>query len=126
MRILVIEDDLDCQELYRATLQLSSFVNSSKIKYSFASNGKDGLFQAQQMAPNLILLDMVLPDLSGLEVLKLLKYHYITCHIPVLVVTALAFTEDKQRILAAGASGYLSKPYILKELDYLLENYFLG
>jgi two-component system cell cycle response regulator DivK len=117
MSILIIEDDLGSQKLYCAHFQNSPSIKSLNTSFIIAATGVDGLNQAQQTLPSLILMDVKLPDIDGIEVIKLLKQNPKTSHIPIIAVTALAFFEDEMKILAAGADAYLSKPYSLKELE---------
>lgn len=117
MSILIIEDDLSSQKLYRAHLQHSPVIKSLNTSYTIVSTGIEGLKKAQEGLPDLILLDVKLPDINGLEVIKLLKQDPKTSLIPIVAVTALSFFEDEMKILAAGADAYLSKPYSLKELE---------
>ena len=69
---------------------------------------------------DLILLDVMLPDLNGNEVVLHLKHNPTTENIPVIAVTALASEEDRDRLLAAGCSGYLSKPYMIEDLEAIV------
>jgi CheY-like chemotaxis protein len=75
-----------------------------------AENGKKGIEYAYQESPDLILLDMMLPGMNGLEVLDILKKDDRTNKTPVVALTAQAMKGDRERILAAGCDDYLSKP----------------
>lgn len=74
------------------------------------TEGLDGLRLARNLRPDLILLDIQLPDVSGLVVSKCLKEDEDVRHIPVIAVTAFAMRGDEEKILAAGCDAYLSKP----------------
>jgi CheY-like chemotaxis protein len=69
------------------------------------------------------MLDMMLPDMDGMEVLSHLKQNPLTNMIPVIAVTALARPEDRERILSAGCNEFVSKPYLVDELEELLHRY---
>ena len=102
-RILVVEDNPDNMTTIRAIL---------KNRYALveAENGEDGLSLARAEAPDLILLDMALPGMDGLEVLAALKTDPATARIPVIAMTAQAMKGDRERFLEAGCADYLAKP----------------
>lgn len=77
----------------------------------FATNGKDALQQAQKLMPDLILLDVVMPEMDGYEVCRLLKENKYTQHIPIIFVTALDNEADEERGLQLGAIDYITKPF---------------
>ncbi|HEY9736586.1 MAG TPA: response regulator [Trichocoleus sp.] len=85
-----------------------------------ASDGQTALVLAQRHRPDLILLDIRLPEIDGLEVMRRLKRNRRTCNIPVIAVTAAASDDDRSRILAGGCVGYVVKPYPLEELESLI------
>lgn len=87
-----------------------------------AQSGKTALGLAQTLQPSLILLDILLPDLSGFDVLYCLKHHPATAHIPVIAVTALARADDRQKVLQAGCSACISKPYLLEDLEFAVDS----
>jgi two-component system, cell cycle response regulator DivK len=74
------------------------------------ADGREALERARQFVPNLIIMDIQLPNISGLELIEALKADPVLRSIPVLAVTAYAGTGDEERIRAAGAEGYLAKP----------------
>lgn len=82
-----------------------------------AVDGQTVLTLAKTFQPDLILLDILLPDLNGLEVVRRLKQQPETSRIPIVAVTALAKIEDREKILAAGCDDYLCKPYMLEDLE---------
>ncbi|PSP01052.1 MAG: response regulator [Cyanobacteria bacterium QS_7_48_42] len=88
-----------------------------------AAQGKAAISVAQIHQPNLILLEILLPDLDGLEVITQLRQIPETKQITIIAVTALAKAEDKQKVLSAGGDDYISKPYMLEELETLIEHY---
>lgn len=111
---LAVDDDPDNLHL------LVQFLDLFGCKSVIATDGQTALFLAKKHQPDLILLDIVLPDINGLELLGLLRNNQTTHNIPVVAVTALAQEEDQERIRQAGFVGYLSKPYLLEELEELV------
>ena len=108
--IVCVEDELNIQELIVYTL------NSTGYKASGVSNGAqlDSLLKKQ--IPELILLDIMLPDESGLEILKRLKENAKTKDIPVIMLTAKSSEKDKILGLDSGADDYMTKPFSMLEL----------
>jgi len=115
--VLAVDDDED--SLYLVT----EVVKGSNLSCMTATDGKTALSLAQLYQPNLILLDILLPDLNGVEVLYHLRRNPQTQDIPVIAVTALAKEEDCDRVMAAGCDGYLTKPYMLDDLEDLIFRY---
>ena len=113
-RILSIEDDVDLQQVFAYVLKKKG------CDVAFAYDGKDGLEKARDLKPDLILLDMMLPGLNGLEVIKALKENEATRGVPVVVMTAYPGDEHflKASIMAMGAVESLAKPV---HVDLLLE-----
>lgn len=113
-RILAVDDNED------NLLLLSEVLNVFDCSLLTATSGQVALIIAQAYNPDLILLDVMLPDLNGNEVVLHLKHNPITENIPVIAVTALAREEDRDRLLAAGCSGYISKPYMIEDLEAIV------
>lgn len=115
--ILAIDDDED-------NLIIISYILSA-MGYPFmtATSGDEGLLLAQLSYPSLILLDILLPGIDGFEIIRHLKQNPSTKNIPIIAVTGLAFPEDKRRIFEAGCDNYLSKPYLIKDLEHLISHY---
>jgi DNA-binding response OmpR family regulator len=109
-KILVIEDDEELQEFLKQTLQLENY------EAIISANGKDGLQQVKKASPGLILLDLGLPDIDGLEVCKVIKQSADTRPIPVIILTARSTTDDKISGLECGADDYIVKPFEPQEL----------
>lgn len=103
-RVLVVDDILPNVKLLEAKL------SSEYYDVITASNGKEALEKAAKESPDLILLDVMMPEMDGFEVCRRVKADPVTAHIPVVMVTALTDTEDKVRGLEAGADDFLSKP----------------
>ena len=109
-KILVVEDDKDLISLIKFNLKSEGF------NVLLSPNGEDGLFTAKEEKPDLILLDWMLPVLSGIEVLQRLKNNKDTKSIPVIFITAKGEENDKIRGLNSGADDYIVKPFSTKEL----------
>jgi two-component system phosphate regulon response regulator PhoB len=109
-KILVIEDEPDILELIQYNLAREGY------RVLPATDGEDGLRRAQQDAPDLVLLDLMLPGLDGLEVCRRLKQDPVTRAIPVLIVTAKGEETDVVLGLGVGADDYVAKPFSPREL----------
>jgi two-component system, cell cycle response regulator DivK len=103
-KILIIEDNE--QNMYLMAFLLES--NGYEIVQ--ARNGKDGIRLAQETRPNVILLDIQLPEINGYQVAEELRKNKSLDNIPIIAVTSYAMPGDKEQILAAGATGYIEKP----------------
>ncbi len=101
--ILIIDDDLTLREMYEEYLKASGFTVLS------AQDGEEGLIKAKESNPSIILLDLMMPKISGIEVLHQLKADNTMKDIPVIVFTALIQDLEKQESFAAGASDYVVK-----------------
>ncbi|MBI1763512.1 MAG: response regulator [Acidobacteria bacterium] len=103
-KILIVEDNE--QNLYLATYLLQN----NGYEVSAARTGLEGLELARTLQPDLILMDLQLPELDGYEVTRRLKGDPATRQIPVLAVTSYAMSDDREKALAAGCAGHLEKP----------------
>ena len=110
-RILVVDDDPEA--VVFLVDQLGFFGYDTVV----ARNGPDGLRQAQQSRPNLIILDVMMPGMSGYEVSKQLKSNPQTAHIPILMLTAKGQPGDPAAGFDSGADDYIAKPHNIDELD---------
>lgn len=115
--VLAVDDDEDNLML------LSEVLKPISSSFITARQGRTALQLAKECQPALILLDVMLPDLSGIEVLQQLKRNLHTMTIPVIAVTALARAEDRDRLFLAGCDAYISKPYMLDDLEELIRRY---
>lgn len=109
-KIVVIEDEPDIQELITYHLEREGFTVVS------ASNGEEGFQKVVREAPDLVLLDLFLPGLDGLEVCRKLKMDAVTRQIPIVMVTAKGEESDVVLGLGVGADDYVTKPFSPKEL----------
>ena len=114
-QILIVEDNSD----------VASFIGSQLGKdyeIHFAQNGKEGLDMARSLIPDLIISDVMMPMMDGLEFCRLLRADELVCHIPVIMVTAKVSEEDRLRGLECGVDAYLPKPFNTEELLLRISN----
>ena len=115
--ILAVDDHED------NLLLLTEVLSPLKCSCITATYGQMALQLAQTHQPDLILLDVMLPDFNGIEVVRCLKQNPQTMIIPVIAVTALASQEDRDRLLLAGCDDYISKPYMIDELEAIIHHH---
>ena len=108
-RILIIEDNTANMTLVTFLLQSAGHTVLS------AGDAEAGLTLARAEQPDLILMDIQLPGMDGLEATRLLKQDVATSAIPVIALTALAMKGDEERIRAAGCDGYIAKPLAYRD-----------
>ncbi|MEM9400389.1 MAG: response regulator [Verrucomicrobiota bacterium] len=109
-KILIIDDEPDVIDIVAMNLKSSGFVPLT------ADNGQSGLTKARSELPALIVLDLMLPQISGLEVCKALKKESATAQIPIIMLTAKSEEVDRVVGLELGADDYVSKPFSPREL----------
>jgi len=110
LTVLIIEDDHAIREM------LHHFLASKNYAIKEAEDGEQALELLGEMNPDLILLDWMLPDLSGPDILQIIRRNKVQKDIPVIMLTARAEEEDKIKGLEVGADDYMTKPVSLKEL----------
>ncbi|MBI4488273.1 MAG: response regulator [Deltaproteobacteria bacterium] len=115
-KILIVEDHADTAELIQRQLQQIGYPTSL-----VAINGPDALQKVHEGHPDLILLDISLPGMSGFEVAGKLKADPFTSSIPILAVTAKAMPGDREKCLQSGCDGYLAKPFLPQQLKAEIE-----
>ncbi len=109
-RILIVEDNMDTYELMRFILEFNGY------ETFLAMNGRDGVDAARMQKPDLILMDLAMPEMDGWEATRRIKQDPVTDSIPLIAVTAHALPGDRARALDAGCDDYISKPMDLSEL----------
>lgn len=109
-RVLLIEDDESITELVRYNLESADFYVTSSL------DGEEGLMMAREEEPDIILLDWMLPNLSGLEICRQIRRSKQLAGTPVIMLTARADEPDRIRGLETGADDYMVKPFSPKEL----------
>ena len=113
--MLIIEDNAEIREHVRENLGDEYLVKE-------AADGKEGLEKSMFLVPDLVLSDIMMPKMDGIELCKTLKADEKTSHIPVILLTAKGETEDKLEGLETGADDYIIKPFNLKELQVRIKN----
>jgi CheY-like chemotaxis protein len=118
--ILVVDDEPNNLKLVRDLLQVFEYTTIE------ATDGKQAVELARAMKPDLILMDIMMPKMDGLEATRILKADAGTRNIPILALTSQAMKGDKERILQAGCDGYLTKPIDIHELREKVAEYLLA
>ena len=116
-RILVVEDNEKNMKLFRDVLRAAGYDTLE------ATTGEGAVTVAADNSPDLVLMDIQLPDIDGIEALGRLRADARTAAVPVLALTAQAMEGDRERFLAAGFDGYLSKPVNIPDLVASVERY---
>ena len=107
VQILVVEDDLPVRNLIATTLKTHDY------KYILAENGEQAIRQASTYNPDIVLLDLGLPDIDGVEVIRKIRTW---SNMPIIVISARSEDSDKIEALDNGANDYLTKPFSVEEL----------
>lgn len=107
--ILVVDDADDIRDMY------AHFLSSEGFKVALASNGQEAVDKALEVLPTVILMDLALPIMGGLEATKSIKSHPKTRHIPVILVTAQV-RKGPAAVIEAGCEGFLVKPCALPDI----------
>ena len=111
----MVEDNQELREFLR--LQLSA-----SFRIEEAADGKEGLQRALQLQPDIILSDVMMPEMDGIQLLDKIKNNFETSHIPVVLLTAKSSVESKIEGLKYGADAYMTKPFHSEQLQAQLEN----
>lgn len=109
-KILVIDDEMHIVELLKFNLETHNY------EVDYAYDGIDGYIKAKENKPDLILLDWMLPNINGIDILKKIRSDKSLKHIPVIMLTAKNMESDKVEGLEIGADDYITKPFSIKEL----------
>ena len=115
--VLYVEDNEYNRKIVRQLLTRTSY------RLREAADGEAALGMVREERPDLILMDVQLPKMSGLEVTRALRDDPATAAVPIIVVTSFALSGDEQRAMAAGASAYIAKPYSPRELLALINTF---
>ena len=117
--VLVIEDDENNMELITVILELEGY---QVIK---AETGLKGFELAEEKLPDFIILDIQLPDMNGLEVLKRIRSSKADGTTPVIAMTSFAMSGDREKLLAEGCNGYIEKPIdpdkVMEQIQFVLD-----
>ena len=118
--VLLVEDDVD-------SLVLLSFVfEQFPCSVVTESSGEAALERIKSKQFDLVMLDIQLPGISGLEVVRQLRADSLNANSPVIAVTALARQTDQDEALMAGCNSYISKPYLIEDIEKLIGQYIKG
>jgi len=113
--VLLIEDNADIRKFITEQLE-------DQYKVFTASNGKEGIEYAQKYVPDLIITDVMMPEMDGITMVKILRKDEMTSHIPIIMLTGKVTQEDKMEGLEAGVDAYLTKPFSVSELELRISN----
>lgn len=116
--ILIVEDNLLNLELFTDLLEASNY----KVLNAISAN--EAIDILSKNIPDLIITDIQLPEIDGIELTKIIKNNTLLNGIPVIALTAYAMRGDKERILNAGCDGYIAKPINTKEFVNNVESFF--
>ena len=111
IRVLLVEDDEMSRDVLSRRLKLLGYLVVTAV------NGREAVESARSEPPDLILMDMCMPEMDGLEATKQIKADGRTAHIPIIALTALNTAEDVRRAVQAGCDGYDTKPVNLTKLN---------
>lgn len=118
-KILIVEDEEVIAKMLKDRLQTLGFAVAIEV------DGLQGLKRAREWNPDLIILDIMLPEMDGYRVARLLKYDETYKHIPIIMLTARTQPADRQKGMAAGADLYITKPFeaddLIKKIKELLK-----
>ncbi len=113
--LLIVEDNADIRDYVKA-----SFKETFRVET--AADGEEGLIKARSTMPNIIISDIMMPKMDGIEMCRRLKEDFATSHIPVVLLTAKDSMEDKEEGYAAGAVSYITKPFSARLLKTRIDN----
>ncbi|MEO8083193.1 MAG: response regulator, partial [Ardenticatenales bacterium] len=116
--VVYIEDNYHNRRLVRKILSASGYTVVE------AEDGLSGLAMVRELRPPMVLLDIGLPDIDGLEVVRQIRADAAVAGIPVIAISASAMRGDRELFLAAGCDDYLAKPIKVSELLHLVETYW--
>ena len=108
--ILVIEDYSDTRKL------MSSLLRAHGYKVVEAADGREGLIQANRVTPDLVLMDLAMPELDGIEATRLMRQRHALAHTPIFAISAYAISEVKRDAMAAGCTEVFAKPVDIASL----------
>lgn len=110
MRVLIVDDDPNCRQILELMLARQGW------SLYFADNGVEGLRQARAVKPDLVLMDVLMPQMTGMDAVRHLKADPALTGVPVFAITALAFDEERRAAYAAGFDLVITKPFSRRAL----------
>jgi len=114
-KILMVDDDLDLCLIFQTVLEHLGY------DYVFAVNGAEAVKIATTQKPDLILMDIIMPVLNGYQATRMIRQNPKTCSIPVIAVTVLTSSEEREECFRSGCNDYIAKPFTAKELASRIE-----
>lgn len=110
--VLIVDNDRD------NLLFASCVIESLGMRYVVTDDSKECLGLVCQLLPDVILLDIVMPEIDGLEITRMIREKVEISHIPIVAVTGLTKQEDRIKLFEVGCDDYLCKPYLIEELEF--------
>lgn len=117
--ILLIDDEKSYAKVIKEAIEING------VEVLLAHNAMDALNLFQQVTPDLILLDVMMPGVDGLSLLRWIREHSENADLPIHVVSAKAQPEDRKAAIEAGANGFLGKPFTVDEMREVIGQYLL-
>jgi two-component system cell cycle response regulator DivK len=114
--VLYVEDNEYNRKIVRQLLTRTTY------RLIEAVDGPEGVATARREVPDLVLMDVQLPKLSGLDATRAIRSDPVTAHVPIIVVTSFALSGDGEKAMEAGATAYLAKPYSPRDLLQLIRS----
>ena len=114
-KILIVEDDQDLRQTLQMHLELLGYDSI------LAENGKEAVDLATSQVPDLILMDLIMPVMDGLQATRLIREHPNTQSTPIIAMTARVTSENKIECLQSGCDGHIAKPFTSKQLASIIE-----
>ena len=117
--VLIVDDDADLRRI------LAMFLKSCGYNTSEAASGYEAIETAIVQQPHLILLDLKLPDMKGIDAVQAIRSHPRTAHIPVIGCSAYSETEFREEAMRAGMAEYLQKPISAAEIEKVIKQFII-
>lgn len=115
--VLIVDDNQD------NLLFISCILDSLNLEFISANDSGTAISLAINKQPDLILLDMVMPEIDGMEITRRLKQNSFTSKIPIVAVTGLTLPEHQEAIRKAGCDGYIGKPFLIEEVEMQITHF---
>lgn len=115
--VLIVDNDRD------NLLFASCVIESMGMNYAVTYDSEECLDLVYELLPDIILLDVVMPKMNGLEITRIIKQDGKISLIPIIAVTGLTKTEDKNKLIEGGFDDYICKPYLIEELESKINSY---
>ncbi len=116
-RILIVDDEETNRDLFRAILEAKGYETLQ------AYDGPEGIKIAREYQPDLILMDIQIPEIDGMEAFKILQSEPLTMNIPIIALTSYALDGDREKFLSLGFRDYMAKPIAINEFLALVNYY---